>query len=81
MTLLNTVSNLGGVWPSSLSLWAVDGLTWKTCTGVAGNIQCNTADEKKVQMDLLMRAFHDTHLLTNIYVVYNSVNLRLQLSG
>lgn len=48
MTLLNTVSNLGGVWPSSLSLWAVDSLTWKTCTGVVGNLVCNTAQEKKV---------------------------------
>eukprot|EP00794_Sanderia_malayensis_P015254 gene15254-16828_t len=49
MTLLNTVSNLGGVWPSSLSLWAVDGLTWKSCTGVAGpEMFCNTAEETKV---------------------------------
>ena len=48
MTLLNTVSNLGGVWPSSLSLWAVDSLTWKKCVGVAGDLACNTAEGLKV---------------------------------
>nr|CAG4650903.1 EOG090X04K8 [Simocephalus serrulatus]SVE94181.1 EOG090X04K8 [Simocephalus serrulatus] len=31
MTLLNTVCNLGGNWPSTLALWAVDLLTWKSC--------------------------------------------------
>ena len=29
MTLLNTFSNLGDMWPSSLSLWAVDQITVK----------------------------------------------------
>jgi len=51
MTLLNTVSNLGGVWPSSLSLWAIDGLTWKTCKGVVGDLSCNSAAEKKFCTD------------------------------
>lgn len=31
MTLLNTVTNLGGNWPSTLSLWLVDPLTSKQC--------------------------------------------------
>nr|CAG4639950.1 EOG090X04K8 [Daphnia pulex]SVE84813.1 EOG090X04K8 [Daphnia pulex] len=31
MTLLNTVCNLGGNWPSTLALWSVDALTWKSC--------------------------------------------------
>nr|SVE74125.1 EOG090X04K8 [Daphnia barbata] len=31
MTLLNTVCNLGGNWPSTLALWSVDALTWKRC--------------------------------------------------
>merc|ERR1719447_2511896 len=33
MTLLNTVTNLGGNWPSTLALWAVDPLTTKICQG------------------------------------------------
>ncbi|GIZ02467.1 acetyl-coenzyme A transporter 1 [Caerostris extrusa] len=31
MTLLNTISNLGGNWPSTLALWLVDPLTVKSC--------------------------------------------------
>ena len=31
MTLLNTVTNLGGNWPSTLALWLVDPLTSKEC--------------------------------------------------
>ncbi|XP_053566050.1 acetyl-coenzyme A transporter 1 [Bombina bombina] len=36
MTLLNTVSNLGGNWPSTMALWFVDHLTTKECVGAAG---------------------------------------------
>lgn len=32
MTLLNTVCNLGGNWPTSIVLWLVDVLTWKRCS-------------------------------------------------
>ncbi|GLH02093.1 Acetyl-coenzyme A transporter 1 [Gryllus bimaculatus] len=32
MTLLNTLSNLGGNWPATLALWLVDSLTYKECT-------------------------------------------------
>ena len=31
MTLLNTITNLGGNWPSALALWLVDPLTSKEC--------------------------------------------------
>lgn len=31
MTLLNTLSNLGGTWPSTVFLWLVDILTWRNC--------------------------------------------------
>jgi len=31
MTLLNTLCNLGGNWPSTLALWMVDPLTSKIC--------------------------------------------------
>lgn len=33
MTLLNTVTNLGGNWPSTMALWLVDPLTSKQCQG------------------------------------------------
>ncbi|XP_061683952.1 acetyl-coenzyme A transporter 1 [Syngnathoides biaculeatus] len=36
MTLLNTVTNLGGNWPSTVALWLVDPLTWKECQGAFG---------------------------------------------
>ncbi|KAG8225743.1 hypothetical protein J437_LFUL011999 [Ladona fulva] len=49
MTLLNTLSNLGGNWPSTLALWMVDSLTWKTCelgngTSLEG-IDCSSQEE------------------------------------
>ena len=40
MTLLNTVCNFGGNWPSTLALWSVDSLTWKSCQG--SDLQDNT---------------------------------------
>jgi len=33
MTLLNTLTNLGGNWPSTMALWMVDPLTSKQCQG------------------------------------------------
>uniref|UniRef100_A0A8C5MRR1 Acetyl-coenzyme A transporter 1 n=1 Tax=Leptobrachium leishanense TaxID=445787 RepID=A0A8C5MRR1_9ANUR len=39
MTLLNTVSNLGGNWPATVALWCVDHLTSKSCVG-ADNQTC-----------------------------------------
>ncbi|KAM9317886.1 acetyl-coenzyme A transporter 1 [Pholidichthys leucotaenia] len=44
MTLLNTVTNLGGNWPSTMALWLVDPLTSKECQGAAGQ-SCSTAEE------------------------------------
>lgn len=35
MTLLNTVTNLGGNWPATLALWCVDAITLKECSGLA----------------------------------------------
>lgn len=46
MTLLNTVSNLGGSWSSTAALWFVDGLTKKECVGAGEpGLQCYTKDE------------------------------------
>ncbi|XP_064880300.1 LOW QUALITY PROTEIN: acetyl-coenzyme A transporter 1-like [Oncorhynchus nerka] len=44
MTLLNTVTNLGGNWPSTLALWMVDPLTSKECQGAAGQ-KCGSPEE------------------------------------
>ncbi|XP_068440645.1 acetyl-coenzyme A transporter 1 [Clinocottus analis] len=44
MTLLNTVTNLGGNWPSTLALWMVDPLTFKECQGAAGQ-SCGSVEE------------------------------------
>jgi len=35
MTFLNTLTNLGNMWPNSFTLWFVDFLTWKDCVSVA----------------------------------------------
>ena len=51
MTLLNTLTNLGGNWPSTLALWMVDPLTIKQCTPgknttmeIGGNTCSNTEE-------------------------------------
>ncbi|XP_021251199.1 acetyl-coenzyme A transporter 1 [Numida meleagris] len=47
MTLLNTVSNLGGNWPSTVALWLVDPLTVKECIG-AQEQACGNALEAEL---------------------------------
>lgn len=42
MTLLNTICNLGGNWPTSLVLWMVDVLTSKKCSMNDGSEECVT---------------------------------------
>ncbi|KAM3875337.1 acetyl-coenzyme A transporter 1 [Diretmus argenteus] len=44
MTLLNTVTNLGGNWPSTMALWMVDPLTSKECQGAVGQ-SCGSPEE------------------------------------
>lgn len=46
MTLLNTICNLGGNWPTTVALWFVDPLTTKVCEGDASNDCSSTALEK-----------------------------------
>ncbi|XP_055335216.1 acetyl-coenzyme A transporter 1-like [Paramacrobiotus metropolitanus] len=49
MTLLNTVYNLGGNWPNTLSLSLVDDLTWSSCQGGgASGMSCNQKSQKDV---------------------------------
>ncbi|XP_013145325.1 PREDICTED: acetyl-coenzyme A transporter 1 [Papilio polytes] len=45
MTLLNTVSNLGTNWPNTLALWAIDHLTFKTCSPALADNTCSSALE------------------------------------
>lgn len=47
MTLLNTVTNLGGNWPSTVALWMVDPLTLKGCQGVVEQ-SCSSAAAAEV---------------------------------
>lgn len=44
MTLLNTVTNLGGNWPATLALWFVDPLTSRICKGGLKNEGNNCSD-------------------------------------
>ncbi|KAJ8357825.1 hypothetical protein SKAU_G00206190 [Synaphobranchus kaupii] len=47
MTLLNTVTNLGGNWPSTLALWLVDPLTTQECQGPSG-LGCGSPTEAEL---------------------------------
>nr|CAG4643146.1 EOG090X04K8 [Ilyocryptus agilis] len=49
MTLLNTVCNLGGNWPSTLALWSVDSLTWKSCQTADSVISTNTCQNEAAE--------------------------------
>ncbi|KAJ8271134.1 hypothetical protein GJAV_G00123150 [Gymnothorax javanicus] len=47
MTLLNTVTNLGGNWPSTLALWLVDPLTSEECQGPS-SLGCGSPAEAEL---------------------------------
>lgn len=54
MTLLNTVCNLGGNWPTTIMLWLVDVLTWRRCAMPEGmevpdSNDCSNAKEQEVR--------------------------------
>jgi PAT family acetyl-CoA transporter-like MFS transporter 1 len=49
MTLLNTICNLGGNWPTTLALWLVDPLTVSHCPTDTTN-SCSTDALKKVSL-------------------------------
>ncbi|XP_029699948.1 acetyl-coenzyme A transporter 1 isoform X1 [Takifugu rubripes] len=50
MTLLNTVTNLGGNWPSTVALWVVDPLTLKGCQGAVEQ-NCSSAAAAELCVD------------------------------
>jgi len=43
MTLLNTVTNLGGNWPATVALWLLDPLTSKSCSGTPLSNDCSNS--------------------------------------
>lgn len=45
MTMLNTVCNLGGNWPTAMVLWLVDVLTWRKCIGTEPDTENACADK------------------------------------
>lgn len=48
MTLLNTVTNMGTTWPSTLSLYIVDSLTYRLCSSsLLRDNMCSSASEVK----------------------------------
>jgi PAT family acetyl-CoA transporter-like MFS transporter 1 len=51
MTLLNTVTNLGGNWPATLALWAVDPLTSRQCLDDKGQINADNVCRNSVESD------------------------------
>lgn len=61
MTLLNTICNLGGNWPTSVVLWLVDVLTWKQCSisSTADDLEfentCRDKAEEEVSQSLLFK--------------------------
>lgn len=55
MTLLNTICNLGGNWPTSIVLWLVDVLTWKQCVVTEGphdDLGLNNTCQSKVEEEV-----------------------------
>ena len=69
MTLLNTVCNLGGNWPTTIMLWLVDVLTWRRCSMPEGmqalhDNDCSNALETEVRKMKLMLRMTFTILLS-----------------
>lgn len=58
MTLLNTVTNLGGNWPTIIALYFIDPLTWKKCEGGVEHFDnlCRDTIEKDV-INLFIESF------------------------
>ncbi|CAG9860451.1 unnamed protein product [Phyllotreta striolata] len=67
MTLLNTVSNLGGNWPAMLALYFVDPLTWKRCDG--GPESLDNACRNTIEKDLcISKGGQCTTVLDGFYI-------------
>lgn len=53
MTMLNTVCNLGGNWPTAIVLWLVDVLTWRNCVGADADTENLCADKAEQDVSVL----------------------------
>lgn len=53
MTLLNTLANMGTTWPSTLSLYVVDSLTYRSCSvsPLKDNMCSSPSDVKVLVLD------------------------------
>ena len=59
LTLLNTLTNLGGNWCQTLALWLVDGLTWTNCLGATiPGLHCSSKTSAKVVGVCPKKCFH-----------------------
>lgn len=47
MTLLNTLTNLGGMWPATLSLWMLDYFTIRRCSADGSHCWFGATDQCK----------------------------------
>uniref|UniRef100_T1IYX5 Major facilitator superfamily (MFS) profile domain-containing protein n=1 Tax=Strigamia maritima TaxID=126957 RepID=T1IYX5_STRMM len=77
MTLLNTLANLGGVWPTTLVLTLVDFFTLKTCTEINDPNLCKGVKDCKLMM-LSCETFLDGYfIITFSCVIFGVVWLWL----
>lgn len=59
MTLLNTLSNLGYAWSSSVAIGLIDFLTFKECSLDTINNNCSTKDLQNVRHSLIKKIFNN----------------------
>lgn len=59
MTLLNTLANMGTTWPSTLSLYVVDSLTYRACSStlLQGSNDCSHPSALKVCFFVILEHF------------------------
>jgi len=81
MTLLNTLSNLGGAWSSSVAIGMIDYLTFKECS-LDRNNNCSTSSLKNVRnSNKSISARNDNNFHYYIFVYDNIIkNVLFNLS-
>ena len=72
LTLLNTLTNLGGNWCQTLALWLVDGLTWTTCLGATiPGLDCSSKASAKVHVQEIIQK-----LFSFLYIVCSNLSFQ-----
>lgn len=64
MTFLNTMSNLGTNWPNTLALWAIDHLTYKTCS--LSELSDNTCSSQ-LEADVCKNRIINLHIFLSLF--------------